>query len=92
MSVHASGTPKPALSNLPFPELIPLSVALPIMEIAVWCVWAVYTNTETLEAAVPTNIYPEVVAGGSEPPEVAMLASALQCILSQQCHGRRSCC
>ncbi len=70
MSARAAGIPKPTLSNLHVPELSPLSVALPTMGIALWCIWATYTTTETLKKAAPTMMSPEVAADAAEPPEV----------------------
>ncbi len=47
-------------------ELISLSEALPMMGIALCCVWAAYTSTELIEVA----------AHAAEPPEAAVRASA----------------
>ncbi len=40
------------------------------MGIALWCIWAAYTTTETLETAAATEMSPEVVADAAEPPGV----------------------
>ncbi len=53
MSAHA---------DLPVPELIHLSVALPTMGIALWCIWAAYITTEPLEMAASSVMSPEVAA------------------------------
>ncbi len=66
MSARAAGIPKPAHFNPPVPALIPLSVALPMMGIALCCVWAAYTTTELIEVA----------AHAAELPEAAVLTSA----------------
>ncbi len=44
VSAGATGIPKPTHSIPPVPELITLSEALPMMRIALWCVWAAYTT------------------------------------------------
>ncbi|ROL43189.1 hypothetical protein DPX16_18592 [Anabarilius grahami] len=66
VSARASGIPKSAHSSLPAPELIPLSAALPIMGITLWCIWAAYTTAES----------PEVAAYSAEPPIVAAPVSS----------------
>ncbi|ROK35860.1 hypothetical protein DPX16_17603 [Anabarilius grahami] len=66
VSVRTAGIPRPTHFSPLAPELIPLSAKLPIMGVALWCIWAAYTTTES----------PEVVAYAAEPPEVAALASA----------------
>ncbi len=74
MSVGTAGIPKHTHSSNPVPELITLSVALTIMGIALWGVWAAYTITEPLEAAAST-VSPEVVADAAGPPEVVALTA-----------------
>ncbi len=74
-SAGAAGIPKLTHSSPPVPELIPLSVALPIMGIALWCVWAAYTTTEPPEVAASILISPKVVADAVEPPEVVAHAA-----------------
>ncbi len=76
VSACAAGIPKPTHFSPPVPELIPLHVVLPTMGIALWCIWAAYTTTETLETAAATEMSPEVAADAAEPPEAAVLASA----------------
>ncbi len=76
VSARAAGIPKPAHFNSSIPVLIPLSEALPMMGIALCCVWAAYTTTELLEVAKSTVMSPEVAAYAAEPPEAAVLASA----------------
>ncbi len=44
VSAGATGIPKPTHSSPPVPELISLSEALPMMRIALWCVWAAYIH------------------------------------------------
>ncbi|KAI2667135.1 Obscurin [Labeo rohita] len=63
--VSVSGIPKPSLSTPPVPELIPPSAALSIMGIALRCVWAMYTTTES----------PEKAACAPDPPEAAVSAA-----------------
>jgi len=70
----AAGISKPTHSSPPVSGPIPLSVALPIMGIALWSVWAAYTTTETLETAVPTMMFPEM-AYAAEPPKVVEFAA-----------------
>ncbi len=70
MSAQTAGIPKPAHSSPLVPELIALSVALPIMGVALWCIWAAHTTPETLEAAAPTTTSPEVAADAAVSPEV----------------------
>ncbi|KAL0152842.1 hypothetical protein M9458_051855, partial [Cirrhinus mrigala] len=65
VSACSAGIPKPTHLN-PVAELFPPSVALSIAGIALWCVWATYTNTESLEVA----------ACAAEPPEAAVSAVA----------------
>ncbi len=76
MSARAAGIPKPTHSSPSVPELISLSEALPMMGIALCCVWAAYTTTELLEVAKSTVMSPEVGAHAAEPPEAAVLTSA----------------
>lgn len=73
MSARAAGIPKPTHSSPPVPELIPLSKALPMMGLALWCVWAAYTTTELPEMAVLTPGLPEVATVAAEPSDVAAL-------------------
>ncbi len=80
VSARAAGIPKATLSDLPVPEPIPLSVALPTIGIALWCFWTAFTTTETLETAVSTVMSPEVAADAAEPPKVEVLAST-PCIM-----------
>ncbi len=79
MSVQVAGIPKPfPIPSSPYvPELIPPSEALPLMEIAFWCVWAAYTTTEHLEVTVATIMSSEVAADAAEHPEIAMLVAVL---------------
>ncbi len=72
VSARAAGIPKPTHFSPPFPELIPLSVALSTMGIALWCVWAAFTTAEPPEMAVPAPDPPEVAAEAAEPPEVVV--------------------
>ncbi len=62
VSARTAGIPKPIHFSPPVPELIPLSVVLPTMGITLWCIWATYTTTETLETAAATAVSPEVAA------------------------------
>ncbi len=75
VSARAAGISKAAVSDLPVPEPIPLSVALPTIGIALWCFWTAFTATETLQTAVSTVMSPEVVADAAEPPKAEVLAS-----------------
>ncbi len=74
VSARAAGIPKPTHFSPPVPELIPLPVVLPTMGIALWCIWAAYTTTETLETAA-TEMSPEVAADAAEPPGVVVHAA-----------------
>lgn len=65
LASSAAGIPQPTYSSLSSPELIPLSVAFPILGVP-WCIWATYTNVES----------PEVAAYAAESHEVAALTSA----------------
>ncbi len=76
VSARAAGIPKSTHSNPYVPELISLPEALPMMGIALCCVWAAYSTTELLEVAKSTVMSPEVAAHAAEPPEAAVLASA----------------
>ncbi len=76
MSARATGIPKSAHFSPPVPELIPLSEALPMMGIALCCVWAAYTTSELPQVMAPAAASPEVAAHAAEPPEAAVLASA----------------
>ncbi len=76
VSARAAGIPKSTHSNPYVPELISLSEAIPMMGIALCCVWAAYTTTELLEVAKSTVMSPEVAAHAAEPPKAAVLASA----------------
>lgn len=75
LSARAADIPKSTHSSPPVSELISLSAALPIMGITLWCVWAAYTTTESLEAAVFTMNSPEVPADAAEPLKVVVLAA-----------------
>ncbi len=66
MSAPVAGIPKSTHSSPSVLELISLSEALPMMGIALCCVWAAYTTTELIEVA----------AHAAEPPEAAVRASA----------------
>ncbi len=77
---------RPLRVNSPVPALIPLPEALPMMGIALCCVWAAYTTKKLPELAASTVTYPEVVAPSNnfsllpfetavEPPEVAASAA-----------------
>ncbi len=76
VSARAAGIPKPAHFSPPVPALIPLSEALPMMGIALCCVWAAYTTSELPQVMAPAAASPEVAAHAAEPPEAAVLASA----------------
>ncbi len=76
MSARAAGIPKSTHFSPPVSELIPLSEALPMMGIALCCVWAAYTTSELPQVMAPAAASPEVAAHAAEPPEVAVLASA----------------
>ncbi len=76
MSACAAGIPKPAHFNPPVPALIPLSEALPMMGIALCCVWAAYTTSELPQVMAPAAVSPEVAAHAAKPPKAAVLASA----------------
>ncbi|KAL0193382.1 hypothetical protein M9458_011678, partial [Cirrhinus mrigala] len=80
---RAAGIPKPALTNLPVPEVIPLSAALPIWGIAFWCLWATIITAKTPEPSTPTDGSPEVVAEAAEPPEMAVPAPDLPEVVAQ---------
>ncbi len=75
VSARAAGIPKSTHFSPPVPELIPLSVVLPTMGITLWCIWAAYTTTETLETAAATEMSPEVAADAAEPPGVVAHAA-----------------
>ncbi len=75
VSALAADIPKPTHSSPPVPELIPLSEVLPMIGIAFWCVWAVYTTTELPEVTVATMMSSEVVADAAEPPDVVALVA-----------------
>ncbi len=76
VSARAAGIPKSTHSSPSVLELISLSEALPMMGIALCCVWAAYTTTELIEVAKSTVMSPEVAAHAAEPPEAAVHASA----------------
>ncbi len=76
VSARAAGIPKSTHFSPPVPELIPLSEALPMMGIALCCVWAGYTTSELPQVMAPAAASPEVAAHAAEPPEAAVLASA----------------
>ncbi len=67
VSACTAGIPKPTHFNPSVPELIPLSEALPMMGIALCCVWAAYTTTELPVVATSTVMSPEVAADAAEP-------------------------
>ncbi len=77
VSARAAGIPKPTHSSPPVPALVSLSEALPMMGIALCCVWAAYTTTELPEVATSTVMSPEVVADAAEPLGVVTLAAVL---------------
>ncbi|KAL0149000.1 hypothetical protein M9458_055615 [Cirrhinus mrigala] len=65
-----AGIPKPTYLSHPVFERWPLSVALPIMRIAIGCVRAAFTTAEIPEPSMPTEGSPEVAAEAAEPPEM----------------------
>ncbi len=69
MSARIDSIHKPTHFSPPVLELIPLSKGLPMMWIAFWCVWAVYTICTPMVSL-------EVAADAAEPFGVAVLASA----------------
>ncbi len=77
MSARAAGIPKPTHSSPPVPALVSLSEALPMMGIALCCVWAAYTTTELPEVVTSTVMSPEVAADAAEPLGVVTLAAVL---------------
>ncbi len=77
VSARAAGIPKSTHFSPPVPELIPLSEALPMMGIALCCVWAAYTTSELPQVMAPAAASPEVAAYAAEPPEAAVLVSSL---------------
>ncbi|KAL0203327.1 hypothetical protein M9458_001345, partial [Cirrhinus mrigala] len=76
VSARSAGIPKPTHLTPPVLELIPLSAALSIMGIALWCVWAAYTATESPEVAACAAEPLEVVASAVASPE-AMTPAAV---------------
>ncbi len=76
VSARAAGIPKSAHFNPRVPALIPLSEALPMMGIALCCVWAAYATSRLPQAMAPAAASSKVVALTAEPPEAAVLASA----------------
>ncbi|KAF4095123.1 hypothetical protein G5714_024201 [Onychostoma macrolepis] len=91
VSARTAGIPKPTHSSPPVPELIPLSEVLPMMGIALCCVWAAYTTAALSEVATAATASPEVVAHAAEPPEAAGLTSA-PCMLVALRNVLSTCC
>ncbi len=77
VSARAAGIPKSTHFSPPVPELIPLSEALPMMGIALCCIWAAYTTSELPQVMAPAAASPVVAAYAAEPPEAAVLVSSL---------------
>ncbi len=77
MSVRTAGIPKSTHFGPPVPELISLSEALPMIGIALCCIWAAYTTTGLPEVATSTVMSPEVAADAAEPLGVVTLAAVL---------------
>ncbi len=73
MSASAAGISKPMHSCPSFPELIPLSVALPMGGIVLRHVRAAHITTEPFKAAASTMMFPEVAADAAE--EVVVLSA-----------------
>ncbi len=73
--VSVAGISKPNHSSPPAHKLIPLSEVLPMMEIALCCVWAANTTTKLPEVAASTEMSPEVAADAAEPLGVVTLAA-----------------
>ncbi len=61
VSARAAGIPKSTHVNPPVPELIPLSEVLPMIGIALCCIWAAYTTTELPEGG---DVHCDVSRGG----------------------------
>ncbi|XP_058639016.1 uncharacterized protein LOC131544658 isoform X1 [Onychostoma macrolepis] len=91
VSARTAGIPKPTHSSPPVPELIPLSEVLPMMGIALCCVWAAYTTAALSEVATAATASPEVVAHAAELPEAAGLTSA-PCMVVALSNVLSTCC
>ncbi|KAG1925536.1 hypothetical protein F2P79_025473 [Pimephales promelas] len=67
--------PKPTQFDPSYPAPT-LSEALPMMGIALFCIWAAYTTSELPQAKAPAAVNPEVAARAAEPLEAVVFASA----------------
>ncbi|KAL0168874.1 hypothetical protein M9458_037096, partial [Cirrhinus mrigala] len=83
MSARSAGIPKPTHLTPPVLELITLSASLPMLGIAWWCVWAVYTTTEVAVFAAASSVAerlaavsPEMAAEAAEPHKMGTSALA----------------
>ncbi len=83
LSVKAAGIPR--ASALVITETVPLSSVIPVMAVAILCVWATYCSvTQVHESAPEASLVnesaaepPEVAASAAEPPVVAASAHEL---------------
>ncbi len=73
MSVRAAGIPR--ASALAVTETVPLTSVLPVMAVAILCVWAAHRTPEASSVQESAPEPPEVAASTAEPPEVAASAA-----------------
>ncbi len=67
---------KPMLTSPSVPEIIPVSTALPIMGIALWCVWAVHAAESSKRTTCATDCT-EMVTPAADTLETTTLATEI---------------
>ncbi len=76
MSVYTAGILKPTLTSPSIPDIMPVSAALPIMGIALWCVWSVHAAESSKRATCATDC-PEMATPAADTSESVTLATEI---------------
>ncbi len=76
MSAYTAGIFKPKVTSPSVPEIMPVSTALPIMGIDLWCVWDVHAAESSNRSTGATD-YPEMVMPAADTLETMTLATEI---------------
>ncbi len=76
MSAYTAGIFKPKVTSPSVPEIMPVSTALPIMGIDLWCVWDVHA-AESSNRSMGATDYPEMVMPAADTLETMALATEI---------------
>ncbi|KAL0169371.1 hypothetical protein M9458_033967, partial [Cirrhinus mrigala] len=72
MSVRAAGIPVASAPSSPIiKEILPPAAALPLMAVAILCMWAAHSAPEVSSVHESASVSPEVAAPAAEPPKGA---------------------